>query len=228
MHEWKNDIEFSLEKISERVVSLDFSAYLNLLEQKLNELDEEFNEIQKKAKEINDLNEIVNKNNDICEKSEILCDEMINQINEFKSDSIKWQQEMTKSNSEVTDKVMSHEFYIDQLQKFEKSITKKYDILTSDLKKIEINSKEDNVINDKLIKVDEVFFIFLFKCQNCGKINEFQEVIKLLQDKFDSLNLTIKDDIAKSNNNIKALWDSFTLFTASINSKQNFIFYIFI
>lgn len=154
--EWKNDIEFSLEKISERVVNLDFSAYLNLMETKLNDLEEEFDGIKKKAKEVIDLVEIVNKNEDKCQKSEILCDEMVNQINEFKSDSIKWQRDMTKSNSELTDKVMSHEFYIDQLQKFEKSITKKYDILTSDLKKIENNSKEENGINNRISKVEEV------------------------------------------------------------------------
>ena len=132
------------------------------MESKLNELEEEFDEIKKKAKEVVDLEETVNKNNDKCEKSEILCDEMINQINEFKSDSIKWQKEMTKSNSELTDKVMSHEFYIDQLQKFEKSITKKYDILTSDLKKIENNSKEDNAVNNRILKVEEVIFFLFF------------------------------------------------------------------
>ena len=157
IQEWKNDIEFSLEKISERVVNLDFSNYLNLIETKLNDIDEEFDLIKKKAKEVNDLTETVNTNNDRCEKSEILCDEMINQINEFKFDSIKWQKDMTKSNTELTDKVISHEFYIDQLQKFEKSITKKLDILINDLKKNENNSKEDNVITERLIKLEEVF-----------------------------------------------------------------------
>lgn len=154
--EWKNDIEFSLEKISERVVNLDFSAYLNLMETKVNDLEEEFDEIKKKAKEVVDLAESVNKNNDKCQKSEILCDEMINQINEFKTDSIKWQRDMTKSNSELTDKVMSHEFYIDQLQKFEKSITKKYDIIFSDLKKIESNAKEENTVSHRFMKIEDV------------------------------------------------------------------------
>ena len=34
------------------------------------------------------------------------------------------------------------------------------------------------------------------------------------------MNLSFKEDIAKSDNNIKALWDSFTLFTTSIHTKQ--------
>jgi hypothetical protein len=156
IQEWKNDIEFSLEKISERVVNLDFSNYLNLIETKINDLEEEFDLIKKKAKEVNDLTDTVNKNNDKCEKSEILCDEMINQINEFKLDNIKWQKDMTKSNTELTDKILSHEFYIDQLQKFEKSISKKLEIFTNDLKRIENNFKEDNVFIERLIKVEEV------------------------------------------------------------------------
>ena len=87
---------------------------------------------------------------------------MINQINEFKSDSTKWQKDLTKSNSELTDKVMSHEFYIDQLQKFEKSITKKYDMLSNDLMKKDYNSKEDNALISRVLKMEEVKIFIRF------------------------------------------------------------------
>lgn len=43
-----------------------------------------------------------------------------------------------------------------------------------------------------------------------------QNLVDLLQEKFDTMNQSLKEDIERSDNNIKALWDSFTLFTASI------------
>ena len=154
--EWRHDIETSLEKISERVVNLDFSAYLHLMESKLNDLEEDFSEIRKKAKEVKELDDLVGKISEKSEKCEIICDEMVNQISEFKSDGIKWQKDMTKSNSELTDKIMSHEFYIDQLQKFEKSITKKFDIFCGDLRKMEVFQKEENFVKEKIGRIEEV------------------------------------------------------------------------
>ena len=50
-------------------------------------------------------------------------------------------------------------------------------------------------------------------------MNEFEVVIKLLKENFNSMDLSFREDIAKSDNNIKALWDSFTLFTSTIHSK---------
>lgn len=160
--EWKKDIETSLEKISERVALNDCSAYLNLIEKKVNEIEEDLYDIKKLTKEFPDINDTIKKNSEKCDKCEILCDEFINQISDLKSTNLNWQTQYNQINSDLTDKIFSHEFYIDQLQKFEKNITKKFEGLNSEIKKKENNDSEINEKSfvQKFSKIEEVKTIF--------------------------------------------------------------------
>ncbi len=149
----------SLEKISERVALNDCSSYLNLIEKKVNELEDGFDEMKKLTRFFCNIQDSISKYSEKCDKCEILVDEFIIQMNEIKSNNINWQSEYAKQNSNLTDKILSHEFYIDQLQKFEKSITKKYEFLINDIKKKDSNNQGDSLDKNiilKLTKIDEV------------------------------------------------------------------------
>jgi len=158
--EWKTDIEASLEKISERVALNDCTNYLNFIEKKVNELETEFEEMKKLTRDFSEIQDSIRKNTEKCDKCEIFVDEFIIQLSELKKSNIAWQIEYAKQNSDLTDKIMSHEFYIDQLQKFEKSITKKHESLINEFKKKEQNNHADIIdknIIAKIAKIDDVF-----------------------------------------------------------------------
>jgi len=164
--EWKTDIESSLEKISERVASNDCSAYLNLIEKKVNDLEEEFDEMKKLTRDFSEIQESIGKNSEKCDKCEILVDEFIIQMNDIKNNNLNWQTEYAKQNSDLTDKILSHDFYIDQLQKFEKSITKKHENLSSEMKKKEQNNISELIDKNfiaKVAKIDDVLIEFSIK-----------------------------------------------------------------
>jgi hypothetical protein len=154
--EWKTDIETSLEKISERVALNDCTNYLNFIEKKVNDLESEFEEMKKLTRGFSEIQDSVRKNSEKCDKCEILVDEFIIQLCELKNCNIAWQTEYAKQNSDLTDKIMSHEFYIDQLQKFEKSISKKHESLNNEFKKKEQNHPTDLIDKNMIAKISKI------------------------------------------------------------------------
>lgn len=163
--EWKTDIETSLEKISERVALNDCTNYLNFIEKKVNELESELEEMKKLTRDFAQIQDSMRKNTEKSDKCEIIVDEFIIQLSELKNSNIAWQTEYAKQNSDLTDKIMSHEFYIDQLQKFEKSITKKHESLNNEFKKREQNNPADLIDKSmlaKISKIDDVNKFLLF------------------------------------------------------------------
>lgn len=132
--------------------------------------------MKKLTRDFSEIQDSIRKNSEKCDKCEILVDEFIIQLSELKNCNIAWQSEYAKQNSDLTDKIMSHEFYIDQLQKFEKSITKKYESVSNEIKKKEQNNPQDlfdKSMIAKIAKIDDVSeliiklflenFIFLFQ-----------------------------------------------------------------
>ena len=161
--EWKTDIETSLEKISERVAINDCTNYLNFIEKKVNELETEFDEMKKLTRDFSEIQDSIRRNTEKCDKCEILVDEFIIQLSELKNSNIAWQREYAKQNSDLTDKIMSHEFYIDQLQKFEKSITKKYESMNIEFKKKEQNNPADLFDKNMLVKISKIDDVYYNK-----------------------------------------------------------------
>lgn len=158
--EWKKDVELSLEKIMERVSMGDNSEYLNLLEKKINEFDDELDNVKNLPDKIGEILADIKNNNNKTDRCDILLENVVGQFSELKNINFNYQAECSKNFNELSDKIVSHESSFDQLYKFEKNFTKKFELLNLEIKKKEnsfFETAEKNFTN-KLLKFEEVKF----------------------------------------------------------------------
>lgn len=161
--EWKKDIELSIEKISEKVAFLNNTNILACeLEKRFDDFQKDFIKLTKEIEENLDQAKFLKKSFEKYEKSEKLINELITQISNVKTSNIKWQSDFLKNMNEINEKFMNFEIQLDQLDKQDKVIHKKWDAIQIDLKRKEINITEsfDNtnrIFEDRLGEVRTLF-----------------------------------------------------------------------
>jgi len=164
--EWKKDIELSIEKISEKVaVQNNSNTVVNLLEKRVDDTQQEFGKLRRETEESLDQASHLRKNFEKYEKSEKIINELITQISSVKTSNIKWQSDFLKNMNEYSEKLMSTEILIDQLDKQDKIIHKKMDAMQIDLKRKETNIMENFESSNEMFekKLEDVnIFLFCF------------------------------------------------------------------
>ncbi len=158
--EWKKDIELSIEKISEKVaVQNNSNTVVNLLEKRVDDTQQEFGKLRRETEESLDQASHLRKNFEKYEKSEKIINELITQISSVKTSNIKWQSDFLKNMNEYSEKLMSTEILIDQLDKQDKIIHKKMDAMQIDLKRKETNIMENFESSNEMFekKLEDVY-----------------------------------------------------------------------
>jgi len=199
LDEWKNSIEKKiLKKNTENAEVLQTSIAKNAEENlkfKKKKLIEEFD--TKNTELSNKFTKFAN--------FEKLISQLITQINNLRNNNLQWQSDFLKNMNDFNDKIMNQEILLDSFEKFEKSTDKKIEIICEEIKGIKNIPK--NFEKNLEEKENEFKEKFTEKLEEITKLNENKEKL-------------VKDELLKMELNVKALWDSFTYFSDSVNNNN--------
>ena len=211
LYEWKNDIEKSLEKISEKVAGSNSSALLNLMEKQLNDF---CNELKKLKKHFYEELENKNKYKEKVEKSEKLTSYLNTQLIELKSSTNKWQSDVFVKMNILNERVETEENSSDLFKEF---------IKVSNVKFENFSSTIQSVVNESKIFKD------YFDSKYIERLRQLEEIQKNLVDRLSISENLIKEELFKHEGiflliykkvNNKALWDSMALLTSSMRTDS--------
>jgi hypothetical protein len=215
IYEWKQDIEKSLEKISERVASNNSNPLINILEKRLNDF---YNELIKLKKQFYEDLENNSKSNEKIEKTEKSLNTVQSQFSEFKTNMNKWQSDVGYKFKILNEKIEIEENSSDLFKEFIKASNVKFENFSATIK---------NIINENKLNKD------YFDNKYFERLKQLEDMDKNLVSQITSLNKMINQEFKKYEGNLfntimllfmivsnKALWDSLALLTSSIKGES--------
>ena len=143
--ELKKDFEEKITKINKKydLISKNFDD----LEKKCDTNNSEINSIKNSLEEINNLHLFYSKKIENFGKFEKLISELLNQINNMKTNNSAWQADFLKNMNFFNEKIMNQEILLDQLEKFEKLSNTKIDYVVTEINKL------PSIYDDKIEEV---------------------------------------------------------------------------
>jgi hypothetical protein len=182
--EWKQDIEKSLEKISERVAANNSNPLINILEKRLNDF---YNELIKIKKQFYEELEENNKSKEKIEKAEKSLNTIQTQFSEFKTNINKWQNDVTYKMKILNEKIEIEENSSDLFKEFIKASNVKFENFSATIK---------NIINENKLNKDH------FDNKYFERLKQLEEINRNVFSQINSLNKMINQEFMKYEGNL--------------------------
>ncbi len=213
--EWKKDIEKSIETISEKVAANSSSVLVNLLEKRVNDMNNEFSKLKRSFEDTVENTSVIRRNIDKFDKTEKLISGLLGQMSEMRNSNIKWQADFLKNLNDFNEKIMLQESTLEDFEKFEKNVRKRIDNFNSEIKAVQNEFKIK--ITDFDFKHTEKSKVISDEVQNLINENwklshKFTEEVQKVESKYSYIYCILVSN--------KALWDSFTLFSSTLDNKN--------
>jgi hypothetical protein len=229
--EWKKDIEKSIETLSEKVAANNSTVLVDLLEKRVNDMNSEFSKLKRSFEDSVDNASVIKRSIEKFDKTEKLITSLLSQMTEMRNNNIKWQADFLKNLNDFNEKILIQESTLEDLENFEKSVRKKIDSFNNEFKVIQHEFKikladldykhtdKSKVLSDEIQNlINENWKITEKVGQELTKI-EGKKILKKILKKYLKINslFTIYFIFLVSN---KALWDSFALFSSSLDNQN--------